>query len=101
MKVKNKTNKQIQRHNRNLANAAMSDLLTTIKYKCTWYDTQIVELGQFEPSTIVCSNCGHKISKLPVERRKWICPECGAKHDRDINAAKVIEQKARIKANIA
>ena len=95
MKVKNKTRRQMRRHNRNLNNAALYDFLSMLKYKCDWYDVHIVELSQYEPSTIVCSECGHKIDKLPVTKRKWICPACGAKHDRDVNAAVVIEQKAR------
>jgi len=31
--------------------------------------------------------------KLPLSIRKWEC-SCGAKHDRDINAAKVIKKQA-------
>lgn len=95
MKVKNKTRRQMRRHNKNLNNAALYDFLSMLKYKCDWYHTEIVELSQYEPSTIICSNCGHRIDGLPVNKRKWICPECNTKHDRDINAAIVIEQKAR------
>jgi len=46
-------------------------------------------------STQTCSSCG----SLPPERpkgiaglgiREWTCSECGAHHDRDVNAAKNI-----------
>jgi type IV secretory pathway TraG/TraD family ATPase VirD4 len=38
-------------------------------------------------SSKTCSDCGHKIDQLSLSERKWRCPACGVKHDRDVNAA--------------
>jgi putative transposase len=37
------------------------------------------KVDRFYPSSKTCSVCGFD--------REWICPDCGNKHDRDINAA--------------
>lgn len=40
------------------------------------------------PSTKLCSHCGYKNDKIKgVHIHKWVCPVCGIRHDRDINAA--------------
>ena len=66
-------------------------LETQLKYKA------IARSGVFEEvneaySTQVCSCCRAKPDSSPKGRtglgiRHWICSECGAEHDRDINAA--------------
>ena len=44
-------------------------------------------MGRFFPSSKTCSVCGCIQEKMPLNVREWTCPECGAHHDRDINAA--------------
>ncbi|WP_293149774.1 zinc ribbon domain-containing protein [Okeania sp. SIO2C9] len=38
-------------------------------------------------SLTLISNCGFKGGKLDLQVREWECLNCGAKHDRDTNAA--------------
>lgn len=58
-----------------------------LKYKAAWHNRQIIEVGRYYPSSKLCHCCGHKIDYMGLEIRKWICPNCGEHHDRDINAA--------------
>lgn len=50
-------------------------------------DKQVVFVDRFYPSSKTCSVCGYKKQDLKLSDREWICPICGTKHDRDINAA--------------
>ncbi|MFE1317260.1 RNA-guided endonuclease InsQ/TnpB family protein [Kitasatospora phosalacinea] len=40
------------------------------------------------PSSQLCSQCGHRDGPKPLHVRQWACPACGARHDRDLNAAR-------------
>ena len=60
------------------------EILTT---KALANDKQVISVDRFYPSSKTCSVCGYKNQDLKLSYRKWICPNCGTKHDRDINAA--------------
>ena len=89
--LKNKTNKQIHRHNKDLADVALYDFLSKVWYKSDWYG-DYTKLDKYQRSTGVCPVCGHVGEKLDTSIRKWTCTKCGAQHDRDIAAAQVINQ---------
>ncbi len=61
-----------------------------LKYKAEWNGVNIVRIGRFEPSSKMCSKCGHIKRDLTLKDRKWQCSICYSEHDRDINAAKNI-----------
>ena len=48
---------------------------------------RVIEVDRFYPSSKTCSCCGYKKTDLKLSDREWICPNCGTKHDRDVNAA--------------
>ena len=50
-------------------------------------DKKVISVDRFYPSSKTCSVCGYKKEDLTLNDREWTCPNCGAKHDRDINAA--------------
>lgn len=61
-----------------------------LTYKCAWYGRELRIAPRFYPSSNVCSACGaRRAVKLTLSEREWTC-ECGARHDRDLNAAKNI-----------
>ena len=76
-----------------LVDAAMSNLLDQIRYKADWYGTRIVEADQWFPSSKTCSACGVVNRDLGRER-EWNCPNYGAHHDRNKNAARNLRKLA-------
>jgi putative transposase len=80
--------------NRHLARAisdcGWGEFRRQLEYKCERYGRELVVIGRWYPSSKTCSACGHLLAELSLGTRQWTCPSCGARHDRDINAAKNI-----------
>ncbi|WP_438362308.1 RNA-guided endonuclease TnpB family protein [Methanocalculus taiwanensis] len=72
---------------RSISDVSWSTFFTMLEYKCRKYGTTLLEIGRFDPSSKICSKCGHLKRDLSLSEREWICPDCGNHHDRDINAA--------------
>lgn len=49
---------------------------------------------RFYASSKTCSTCGHKRDDLPLSIRAWTCPVRGEVHDRDVNAAINLRNRA-------
>lgn len=73
---------------KSIADAGWSEFVKQLKYKSLWYGRELVGIDRWYPSSKRCSDCGHTVQKMPLSMREWVCPECGAIHDRDVNAAK-------------
>jgi putative transposase len=61
-----------------------------LEAKAAQHGRQVVKVGRWVPTSQTCSACGHRDGPRPLSVRAWICPECGAGHDRDGNAARNI-----------
>lgn len=72
---------------RSLANVGLGEFARQLRYKALWRGVTLLECGRFEPSSKTCSGCGHRLTELPLAVRAWVCPECAADLDRDVNAA--------------
>jgi putative transposase len=70
-----------------ISDVSWSKFIVFLKYKAEWYGKNIIQIGQFEPSSKLCSDCGWKNTNLSLKDREWHCPECNSYHDRDTNAA--------------
>lgn len=77
--------------NRHLAKAIQEQSFYSFKeilsYKAKLNNIQIVEVPRFYPSSQTCSVCGTVKSDLKLSDRVFICPECGNRIDRDLNAS--------------
>ena len=74
--------------------AGWAMLKTMLEYKSQQAGI-VFEVVQESYSTQTCSCCGSIPASSPKGRaglriREWVCSECGAVHDRDLNAAKNI-----------
>jgi len=79
---------------RSISDVGWSELFRQLEYKCTMYGKTLLKIGQFEPSSKLCSVCGTINRDLTLQDREWICTDCGTYHDRDINAAINIKRMA-------
>jgi putative transposase len=75
---------------RAISDAGWSDLRSMLEYKCDWHGRDLVVVDRWLPSSKTCSGCGFLLDLLPLRVREWTCPGCGARHDRDVNAAYTI-----------
>ena len=83
-----KTKNLLKNHHlaKSIANNSWYLFREMLEYKCKWYGKQLIVVKPNYTSQI-CSNCGYHSGKKPLAIREWICPKCGANHDRDINAS--------------
>ena len=67
------------------------ELTRQLEYKAAWNGRQYIKIDTFYASSQICSVCGNQNADTKdLSVREWECPVCGAKHDRDINAARNI-----------
>ena len=68
---------------------------TMLDYKLAGNGKHLMTVDKWYPSSQICSCCGHKNPEIKnLNIRKWTCPNCETKHDRDINAAINIREEA-------
>ena len=86
LKIKNMTkNHHIAK---SLTDASLSEILRQLEYKSKWKNKKMYQIETYYPSSQECSICGYKNRKVKdLSVRKYECPNCHNKLDRDYNAA--------------
>ena len=80
-----------------ISDAGWRTFLGMLSYKSKLYDRQFITVSP-RNTTQTCHDCGFVMGtddtkKLTLSDREWTCPNCGAHHVRDWNAAKNILDK--------
>jgi putative transposase len=70
-------------------------LQSYIEYKAGWEGVPIEYVSPTNTSK-TCSSCGYLNRGLKMTERSWLCPQCGCRLDRDLNAAVNIERRGKI-----
>ncbi len=75
---------------KSIAAQSFATVLGFLEYKARFEGKIFVQVDRWFASSKTCHKCGVKADAMPLNIRSWQCKSCGAKHDRDINAAKNI-----------
>ena len=76
---------------KSISDVSWYELTRQLEYKSKWNGREYVKIDTFYASSQLCFACGYQNTDTKdLSVREWICPNCGTKQDRDINAAKNI-----------
>jgi putative transposase len=76
-----------------IQDVSWSEFFRMLDYKAEWHGKNLIKIGRFWPSTILC-DCGTLNKELALADRIWTCKNCGVEHQRDVLAAKNIKKFA-------
>ncbi len=76
---------------RSVVDAGFGELRRQLEYKSKWHGVELVIADRFFASSKTCSNCGN-VRQIKLSERIYRCTQCGLEIDRDLNAAKNLNQ---------
>ena len=77
-------NRKLAKH---IADANFAEIRRQLTYKARWSGQALLVADRWFPSSKTCSRCGAIYSVLTLADRVCVCPACGHRQDRDLNAA--------------
>jgi putative transposase len=72
---------------RKVSDLGFSEFMAILEAKASVLGKIIIKINRFDPSSQVCSECGHRQS-MPLSERVFACRNCGVIMDRDHTAAR-------------
>ena len=75
------------RNAKNMNDTSWATFVSRLQSKGKDYSCNVIKADRYFPSSQLCSKCGFQYKDLKLSERNWTCPECGAHHIRDVNAA--------------
>lgn len=79
---------------RSISDVGFYEFRRQVEYKAALSGGVVVVIDRWFPSSKTCNHCGCYRESLPLSVREWTCAECGAVHDRDVNAALNLQRVA-------
>ena len=76
---------------RAISDAGWCSFRSLLDAKCEKYGRDFVVIDRWCATSQKCSCCGQSGGKKELNVREWTCLYCGARHDRDVNAAQNIK----------
>ena len=76
---------------RKVSDLGFASFVQILEHQATKTGCTIIKVGRWFPSSKLCSSCGTVNERLSLRDREWAC-DCGAIHDRDLNAALNIQR---------
>ena len=72
---------------RKVSDLGFAGFVETLHHVASTTGTIVQPISQWFPSTKLCSTCGCMYQQITLRDRVWTCPDFGAYHQRDFNAA--------------
>ena len=77
-----------------VSDASFFEVKRQLLYKAEQYGSYVQLIGRWFPSSKTCHVCGWVKEDLTLADRVWVCEQCVTVHDRDLNAAIMVETEA-------
>jgi len=77
-----------------VSDASFFEVKRQLLYKSEQYGGSVQLVDRWFPSSKTCHACGWVKEDLTLADRAWTCEQCGTVHDRDLNAAIMVETEA-------